>query len=184
MRVFSKRQLIKLGYMVITLLLTAIIVRAFPQKDPGSALTSDNSLAVIKVFDGDTISVERNGVIEKVRFIGIDTPETKDPRKPVQCFGEEASKYTHSLLDNRRVRLEIDTSQGERDRYGRILAYVWRDDGVFLNRQLIAEGYAHEYTYQDKAYFYQDEFQKAEDLARTQAKGLWSPDTCNGITNS
>lgn len=184
MRKISRRRLIKLGYAIITLLLTAVIVRAFPEKDPGSALSTGDSLPVIEVFDGDTISVERNNTIEKVRLIGIDTPETKDPRKPVQCFGKEASNYTHQLLDGRRVHLEIEVSQGERDRYGRILAYVRRDDGLFVNQQLVAEGYAHEYTYQENEYRYQLEFREAERLARDQQKGLWSPSTCNGDTSS
>lgn len=183
MRSMSRRRLIKIGYLLITLLLTAVIVRAFPEKDPGSALSTGDTLPVVEVFDGDTISVERNGVVEKVRFIGVDTPETKDPRKPVQCFGKEASRYTHELLTGKRVRLEIDTTQGERDRYGRILAYVRRDDGVFVNLQLVAEGYAHEYTYQDNQYKYQADFQSAEQAAREQQKGLWSPSTCNGNTS-
>ncbi|MDQ5943995.1 MAG: micrococcal nuclease [Patescibacteria group bacterium] len=184
MRGLSRRRLIKLGYLVITLLLTAIIVRAFPAKDPGSALSSSDALAVVEVFDGDTISVQRNGVVEKVRFIGIDTPETKDPRKPVQCFGKEASQYTKGLLEGKRVRLEIDSTQGERDRYDRILAYVRREDGLFVNQQLVAEGYAHEYTYQDQEYAYQAEFRAAEEVARNEQKGLWSPNTCNGDTSS
>lgn len=184
MRGFSRRRLMKLGYIIITLLLTAIIVRAFPEKDPGSGITSSDTLVVVEVFDGDTISVQRNGVVEKVRFIGIDTPETKDPRKPVQCYGEEASRYTHSLLDGRRVRLEIDSTQGERDRYGRLLAYVRRDDGLFINKELVAGGYAHEYTYQSNPYKYQLEFQSDEATARSQQKGLWSPNTCGGNTSS
>lgn len=184
MRKLSRRRLIKIGYVAITLLLTAVIVQAFPEKDPGSALSTGDSLAVVEVFDGDTISVERNGVVEKVRFIGIDTPETKDPRKPVQCFGKEASRYTQQLLEGKRVRLEIDTTQGERDRYGRILAYVRREDGLFMNLQLVAEGYAHEYTYQDNQYRYQAEFRAAEQTAREQQKGLWSPQTCSGDTSS
>lgn len=184
MRWITRRQLAKLGYIAITVLLTAVIVRAFPEKDPGSGMTSSDTLPVVEVFDGDTISVQRNGVIEKVRLIGIDTPETKDPRKPVQCFGQEASRYTHSLLDGRRVSLEIDPSQGERDRYDRLLAYVRRDDGLFINQELVAQGYAHEYTYQGKPYKYQSEFQSAEASARDQGKGLWSPNTCNGDTSS
>ena len=184
MRKISRRKLIKLGYIGITLLLAAVIVRAFPEKDPGSALSTGDSLRGIEVFDGDTISVDRNGVVEKVRFIGIDTPETKDPRKPVQCFGKEASNYTHQLLDGKRVRLEIDTTQGERDRYDRILAYVRREDGLFVNQQLVAEGYAHEYTYQGNPYTYQADFRAAEQAAREQQKGLWSPNSCNGDTSS
>jgi micrococcal nuclease len=178
-----RRQLIRVSYIIVSLLAALIIVRAFPEKEPGSALSDSGDLLVLEVFDGDTILVRRNGVDEKVRFIGIDTPETKDPRKPVQCFGEEASRYTHDLLDGRKVRLEIDISQGERDRYGRVLAYVWREDGLFVNKNLVEEGYAHEYTYQGNIYTYQADFIAAEEAARSSQKGLWSPDTCDGVTS-
>lgn len=177
-----KRQLIRAIYVTVSLLMALILVKALPEKDPGSSLTNDSYLAVVEVFDGDTISVQRNGVLEKIRLIGVDTPETKDPRKPVQCFGEEASRYTHTLLDGRQVRIEIDPTQGERDRYDRILAYVWRDDGLMINKSLVEEGYAHEYTYQDNAYKYQNEFRTGEASAQDRQKGLWSPDTCNGQT--
>ena len=82
------------------------------------------------------------------------------------------------------MRLEIDTTQGERDRYDRILAYVRREDGLFVNQQLVAEGYAHEYTYQGNPYTYQADFRAAEQAAREQQKGLWSPNSCNGDTSS
>jgi micrococcal nuclease len=159
-----------------------ILVKALPEKDPGSSFDDIGYLSVVEVFDGDTISVRRNGELEKVRFIGVDTPETKDPRKPVQCFGEEASRYTKTMLEGRQVRIEIDPTQGERDRYSRILAYVWRDDGLMINRALIEEGYAHEYTYQDNVYKYQEEFKNGEASAQNKQKGLWAVDTCNGET--
>ena len=81
---------------------------------------------VESVVDGDTIKVSMNGKVETLRLIGIDTPETKDPRKPVQCFGAEASRKATELLAGQKVRLEADASQGERDKYGRLLRYVWR----------------------------------------------------------
>lgn len=131
---------------------------------------------VSRVIDGDTIVVEINGVSEKVRLIGVDTPETVDPRKPVQCFGKEASEFVKSLLENKAVRLEADASQGDRDKYSRLLRYVYQ--GVTLvNEKIIEEGYGHEYTYRTP-YQYQKEFKTAERSARESQKGLWAPSVC------
>ena len=122
-----------------------------------------------------------NGTTETLRLIGIDTPETVDPRKPVQCFGKEASNKAKELLTNKKVRIEKDSTQGERDKYGRMLAYIFRDDGLFYNKYIIEQGYAHEYTY-NTPYKYQSEFKVAEKYARENQLGLWSPNTCNGNT--
>ncbi len=133
---------------------------------------------VERVVDGDTVRLT-NG--DSVRLIGIDTPETVDPRKPVQCFGEEASEYARDLLDGESVYLELDPTQGDLDRYGRVLAYVWLPDGRHVNEEMVAQGYAHEYTY-ELPYRYQDEFQAAEAEARDADRGLWSLNTCAGVT--
>ncbi len=137
---------------------------------------------VSSVIDGDTIKVVDNGVIENVRLLGIDTPETVDPRKPVQCFGKEASEKTKSILTGQFIRLEFDPTQGNKDTYGRLLRYVFLPGGTFINRFLVAEGYAHEYTY-NTPYRYQKEFRAAEAAAREARLGLWNPATCNGNTN-
>jgi micrococcal nuclease len=110
--------------------------------------------AVVRVVDGDTVDVQvAEGQIERIRLIGIDTPEVVDPRKPVQCFGQEASAHAQQLLDGQSVTVELDPSQGERDRYGRLLAYLWLPDGRNFGEVMIADGYAHEYTYdQPNAY--------------------------------
>ena len=134
---------------------------------------------VVEVVDGDTLDVETPGKIERLRLIGIDTPETVDPRKEVQCFGKEASNKAKELLSGQFVTLESDESQGERDKYKRLLRYVFLPDGTNFNLYMIAEGYAHEYTY-DEPYKYQPEFKQAEIDARNNNKGLWSPDTCSG----
>jgi len=135
---------------------------------------------VTKVVDGDTIEVNLNGKLEKLRLIGVDTPETVDPRKQVQCYGREASDFTKATLLGRPVRLELDQSQDERDKYGRLLVYVWLGEELF-NQKLIAEGYAHEYTYK-LPYYYQAEFKQAQVQARERALGLWSAETCGGVT--
>ncbi len=129
---------------------------------------------VTKVVDGDTIKIEGIGTI---RLIGIDTPETVDPRKEVQCYGVEASNKAKELLENKYVKLEYDQSQGETDKYGRILAYVYMEDGKMFNELMIEEGFAHEYTY-NTPYKYQKEFKELEQYAKDQELGLWGP-ICN-----
>ncbi len=135
--------------------------------------------AVTNVVDGDTIDVDMDGKTERLRLIGIDTPETKDPRKPVQCFGQEASDKATELLLNQKIKLEFDETQSDRDKYDRLLAYVYREDGLFFNKWMIENGYAYEYTY-NIPYKYQTEFKEAENNARSNQLGLWSTDTCSG----
>lgn len=136
---------------------------------------------VVKVVDGDTIDIYKDGKNVKVRLIGIDTPETVDPRRQAQCFGREASAEAHRLLDGSMVAIETDPSQDAYDKYGRLLAYVFLQDGTMVNQQMIAEGYAHEYTYH-LPYKYQSDFKKAEKIARKLSNGLWAEDTCAGNT--
>ncbi len=136
---------------------------------------------VTVVVDGDTIKIDMSGKAETLRLIGIDTPETVDPRKPVQCFGREASSKAKELLSGQSVRIEKDSTQGDRDKYDRLLAYVWREDGLFYNEYMVKQGYAHEYTY-DSPYKYQAQFKADEAYARQNQLGLWSPDTCAGDT--
>ena len=135
---------------------------------------------VVKVIDGDTVSVSIDGKVEVLRLIGIDTPETVDPRKPVECFGVEASNKAKSLLSGKKVSLEDDVPQGERDKYGRLLRYVFLEDGTNFNFLMIKEGYAHEYTY-NLPYKYQSEFKKAQKEAMESKAGLWG-DVCQQQT--
>lgn len=134
---------------------------------------------VDRVVDGDTIKVVIGDTVESVRLIGINTPETVDPRRTVECFGKEASVRMKELADGKIVRLEYDDTQGYRDTYNRILAYVYLEDGQMLNRKMVAEGYAHEYTYLTP-YLYQKEFRELQNLAKAGEKGLWASDSCNG----
>lgn len=123
-------------------------------------------VTVKRVVDGDTISLE-NGKV--VRYIGIDTPETVDPRKPVQCFAKEASARNKELVEGQIVGLEKDVS--ETDKYGRLLRYVYKGD-VLVNEMLVREGYAHSSTYPPDVK-YQEKFLQAEQEARTNNLGLW-----------
>ncbi len=139
---------------------------------------------VQNVVDGDTIKILfASSTLTTIRLIGIDTPETVDPRKPVQCFGKEASAKTKELLLGKKVRIELDSTQGTKDKYGRTLAYVYLEsdasvkDELFFNKYMIEKGYAHEYTY-DMPYKYQAEFKLAERAAREAGLGLWAPGVC------
>jgi micrococcal nuclease len=158
---------------------------ASPSTTPPSQLLArppglDGPYGVARVVDGDTIKLA-TGIT--IRMIGVDTPETVDPRKPVQCFGREASLRAHALLDGAAVSLEYDATQGRLDKYGRTLAYVWMPDGRLYNQVIIADGYAHEYTYAIP-YRYRDAFLAAERDAREEDRGLWSPSACAGDTTT
>ena len=137
------------------------------------------SYHVIRVVDGDTIIVNMNAAEERVRLIGVNTPETVDPRRTVQCFGKEASLFLNNILREQSVRLEVDTTQGDRDKYGRLLRYVFLSDGTLVNKMIIEKGYGYEYTYR-LPYHYQKELKEAEAKARTVEAGLWAPRTCGG----
>ena len=147
------------------------------------ATTTQNTIGiyydVTKITDGDTIHLSMDGRDETVRLIGINTPETVDPRRAVECFGKEASERMKEIAKGKIVRLEYDDSQSVRDTYGRLLAYVYLEDGQMINRKMIAEGYAYEYTYLTP-YKYQKEFRELQVLAKTGGRGLWASTTCNG----
>jgi len=139
----------------------------------------DNEITrVIKVIDGDTIQVLIGGKKETVRLIGIDTPETVDPRREVECFGKEASRKLKSLVNGKSVVLKNDPMQSERDKYGRLLRYVFLKDRVHVNKLMIQEGYAHEYTFDSNPYKYQSEFKLAEKKAEKEKRGLWKEGVC------
>lgn len=133
---------------------------------------------VAKVIDGDTVDVKIGGKTERIRIIGLDTPETVDPRKTVECFGQEASQKAKSILEGASVRLEPDSTQDDRDKYGRLLRYIFLEDGTNFSKLMIAEGYGHEYTY-NIPYKYQSEFKAAEKEARDNSRGLWSENACS-----
>ena len=142
-----------------------------------SILPTQKVYDVVKVVDGDTIDVSIDGKVERLRLIGIDTPETVDPRKPVECFGVEASNKAKTILLGKKVYLESDNTQGELDKYSRLLRYVFLEDGTNFNLLMIKEGYAHEYTY-NLPYKYQSEFKQAQKDAEANKKGLWASGVC------
>jgi micrococcal nuclease len=125
---------------------------------------------VTRIVDGDTIVVKVQGRDYKVRYIGMDTPETTDPRRPAQYFGKEAADKNRELVEGKMVILEKDVS--EMDRYGRLLRYVWVE-GVMVNAEMVRLGYARSYTYPPDVK-YQDVFATLEKEARENKRGLWA----------
>jgi len=137
---------------------------------------------VTRVIDGDTIDVLLNGKTERVRFIGINTPETVDPRKPVECFGKKAYQVANETLTGQTVLLETDSTQTNRDIYNRLLRYVWTDEGnVDFGKVMIATGFAYEYTY-NIPYKYQTIYKEAQKEAEEGKRGLWADDACPAST--
>ena len=140
--------------------------RSDAAEQPGAA-------QVVRVVDGDTIVVSIAGREESIRLLGIDTPESVDPSAPVECFGKEASRHTEALLPpDTDVHLVRDVEA--RDRYSRLLAYVYRaDDGTFVNLQLLRKGFAAVLTFPPNV-AHADDFKAAAAQARAEGLGLWS----------
>ncbi|HEY4694352.1 MAG TPA: thermonuclease family protein [Candidatus Nanoarchaeia archaeon] len=132
-----------------------------------TATSQEDLFLVTKVVDGDTIEIEGG---KRVRYIGIDTPETVDPREEVQCFGKEASEKNKQLVENKKVKLEKDVS--EFDQYSRLLRYIYVGN-TFVNELLVKEGFARASSYPPDVK-YQDKLSAAEQFARENNKGLWS----------
>jgi micrococcal nuclease len=151
------------------LLLTACASTAEP---PEPSEPSDGEARVVEVIDGDTIDVSVAGRTERVRLLGIDTPETVDPDRPVECHGPEASALTHQLLPPATA-ITLQRDEEARDRYGRLLAYVFRaDDGLFVNEAIVAAGEAELLSIAPND-AYADRLAAAAEAARSAGAGLW-----------
>ena len=134
-----------------------------------TAARAAESARVLRVIDGDTILVEIGGRQERVRYIGVDTPETVAPDRPVGCFGPEASRANKDLVEGKTVRLERDTS--ERDRFGRLLRYVYAGD-TLVNAELVRQGYANAVTFPPDVRE-AERLRALEGEARAARRGLW-----------
>jgi micrococcal nuclease len=128
--------------------------------------------AVDHDVDGDTIVVLMDGKKETVRFIGVDTPETHKPNTPVQCFGPNAAAFMKDEVTGKSVRLEVDAQSDNRDKYGRLLRYVYLPDGTLLNKSLVANGYGFAMT--GFPFTKMQEFTQAGQTAKAQKSGLWN----------
>ena len=126
---------------------------------------------VLRIVDGDTFVCRfPDGKEEKIRLIGVNTPETSHQKKGVEYYGKKAKEFTKNTLSGKRVKLELDMQP--RDRYGRLLAYVYLEDGTMLNALLVQEGYAQVMTVPPNVK-YQDMFLKLQREARENNRGLW-----------
>ena len=152
---------VSLAVRVACLTLAVLTVAASPDREQAT---------VVSVVDGDTIWVVLNGEREKVRYIGIDAPETQHPVKGVQEYGHEAKAANRKLVEGKTVRLEFD--MGRRDKYGRLLAYVYLENGTFVNAWLVEQGNAQVMTVPPNVK-HQDLFLKLQREARDANRGLW-----------
>ncbi|MEW6026557.1 MAG: thermonuclease family protein [Planctomycetota bacterium] len=141
----------------------------YPVKD----LKGQSAYKVSRVIDGDTVDIIANSQAVRVRLIGVDTPEAVHPQKQVEFYGKEASNFLANLLKGEEVYLEYDTDKLEYDKYGRLLAYLYRaPDGLFVNLEIIRQGYGHAYT--KYPFQYMELFRAYEKRARENGKGLWA----------
>ena len=131
----------------------------------------DEGVPVVRVVDGDTIRVGMKGRDVAVRYIGVNTPESVDRRRPVERLGKEAAQRNRELVEGKRVQLEKDVS--ETDRFGRLLRYVYRLEGRMVNALLVEEGYARASSYPPDVK-YQELFRRLEREAREKKRGLWA----------
>ena len=176
MRRLLRRGDVRLALLIMVLLAIAVVLYLRTDGFKFSPQLGKNTppgFYEVKEFnDGDTVVVDMNGSLETIRFIGVDTPETHRPNTPVQCYAKEASNYTKRLIGSSPVRLEADPLNTNRDRYDRLLRYIYLPDGTLIESKLIAEGYGFAYTSfpMIKAL----EFKQLEDTAKRAGKGLWS----------
>lgn len=157
------RRVARSAGLVVAVLLAASVAGA----QPSAPSILDGQ--VVHVVDGDTIAVRIGGRVEKVRYIGVNTPEIHHPTKGEQPGGREAGGVNRDLVGGKRVRLELDVQS--RDRYGRLLAYVWVSD-LMVNAELVRRGYAQVMTVPPNVR-YQELFLKLQRDAREAGRGLW-----------
>lgn len=137
---------------------------------------------VMHVVDGDTVDVLVDGEtkVTRIRLLGINTPESVDPRKPVQCFGKEASKQVKTWIEGKRVALVEDAQADDHDKYGRLLRILVLEDKTDVNATLVAQGYAHAYVDFPMKKARKAQLRTLEREAQAGERGLWNPSTCHG----
>ncbi|MFA5935724.1 MAG: thermonuclease family protein [Patescibacteria group bacterium] len=147
---------------------------------PRTTSTIETNAIVVRVVDGDTLSAKMDGESEeqKIRLLGINTPETVDPRRPVECFGKQASARLKELVEGKRVRFEADPEADERDKYDRLLRNVFLADGTDVNALMVHDGFAYAYLSFPLNRERRAELRTLEELAKASSSGLWSPETC------
>jgi micrococcal nuclease len=165
------------GVVAILLIGALVLARGIGGDRGGTPATQTATAPVVRVIDGDTIEVSIGGRDEDVRYIGIDTPETVKPDTPVQCYGPQASRENHRLVEGRTVRLVFDRER--RDVYGRLLAYVYLPSGSggeggarMVNAALVRSGYARTLTIPPNT-AHAGEFARLQARAGRRGRGLW-----------
>jgi micrococcal nuclease len=153
-------------------ILVAVALSLLVSCSSGATTENEVLITILKVVDGDTVDIDIKGNTERVRLIGVNTPETKHPTKPIECFGPEASAYLTQLLPKgTHVRIERDIEA--RDRYGRMLLYLYREsDNLFINLDLVSHGYGTPMSIEPNT-FHRNDFVHAAALAETTNEGLW-----------
>lgn len=168
----TRRKLIRT---LLSIVMALVVVYGLPYLQSALARTQPppppGYFRVVEAYDGDTIGVSMNGTIEKIRLIGVDTPETHRPNTPVQCYGPVASQLTKGALLGKNVRLEADPAGDNRDRYNRLLRYVYTEDGQLWNEHLISEGAG--FAYILFPFTKKPEFMQAQFDAAAAKRGLW-----------
>jgi len=164
------RNLVAVGLSLLASCSNSAITKSSPALSHG--IRSGFVVTILTVIDGDTVDIEIDGRTERVRLIGVNTPETKHPTKPIECFGLEASAYMTQLLPKGTdVRIVRDTEA--RDRYGRMLLYLYRNsDNLFINLDLISRGYGTPMSIEPNT-FHRNDFVHAAALAEATNVGLW-----------
>lgn len=188
MPAMSKRKLYRLAILFIAGLVLTLSMQA-PAEEPAPAdhesvpsvaVTTTNSV-ITRTVDGDTVeAVLDSGEEVKIRLLGINTPESVDPRRPVECFGKEASRRMKELAEGKRARLEADIQADDIDKYGRLLRNIFLADGTDVNAAMVRDGYAYAYTDFPLNKNRKAELVSLEQEARSAERGLWNPETCAG----
>ena len=164
-------------------------LQTYPVEDFSNAI----AYPVIAVVDGDTIKIQSSGKEVSVRLIGVNTPETVHPTKPVEAFGKVATNFTKNLLLGEHVYLRSETgkdplvetsnAKANRDRYGRLLSYVYRaPDGLFVNLEIVRQGYGHVYV--QSPFKHMELFQQYSNHARRVGKGVYLQDVVEKGNNT
>ncbi len=174
----QQKQIIGLVLTLVVALASPLIAKYLPKTVP-PIVAPAGYYRVTEFADGATITVDMNGQAEKIRFIGVDTPETQDPRKAVQCFGAAAADFTKKTIGQQPVRLEAAPPNTNRDRYNRLLRYVYLQDGSLINAEIIKQGYGFAYT--SFPFTKLEEFKQHQKQAQSQNLGLWAG--CQPTTN-
>jgi len=153
------------------LLSTPLIFLLLVACESGASSTQSRTLTVDKVIDGDSIVVTLDGRRESVRLIGLDAPELSHPRRPVEFWADEATQFVRARIAGKPVRLVADPQTGDRDDYGRLLRYVYLEDGTLLNELLIRSGHA--FAFVHHPFEQQQRFLDAQEQAQRSGQGIW-----------